>query len=368
MVPFPAPFTTDKMAPIQTFSHSAISSYQSCPKSYQFKYIQKLPEAFTSIELHMGRQVHEALRWGYEKKSQGVDPDIREALDVYRQKFYQSQTSRIRVIKSGLTQDDYFYQGKELLEHFFNRRLLQDTSETLALEQSFTISLDNEFSYRGVIDRLARLESGVIRVIDFKTGRAGRPLENLQLPSYALYVFDQYDAATIELCIENLKEERTVAEAFEKKEAAGVREDLLKEIGEICRAEELLPQPSILCQWCGYQNVCPRPHESVSLLNLDLTPESPAADEAEVSCPECGSPLKERSGKYGPFLGCSNYPNCRYTLNIDPETKKPADLKKVEGKDICPECGGLLKERTGKFGPFIGCSNYPNCRFTRPVE
>jgi RecB family exonuclease len=356
------------MASIKTFSHSAISSFQSCPKSFQFKYIQKLPEAFTSIELHMGRQVHEALRWGYEQKGKGIAPDIQQALEVYRQKFYQSQTNRIRVIKDGLTQDDYFYQGKELLENFYHRRLLPDTSETLALEKSFTISLGNDFSYRGVIDRLARLESGVIRVIDFKTGRAGRPLENLQLPSYALYVFDQLDAAAIELCIEDLKEERTIAEALEKKEAAGVREDLLKGIDEICRTQEFLPQPSILCQWCGYQNVCPQPHESVSLLSLDLTAENPAAAESDVSCPECGSPLKERSGKYGPFLGCSNYPNCRYTLNIDPETKKPVTTKKAEGKDICPECGSLLKERSGKFGPFIGCTNYPNCRFTRPVE
>ena len=208
----------------------------------------------------------------------------------------------------------------------------------------------------------------MIRVIDFKTGKAGQPLENLQLPSYALYVFDQYNPEAIELCIEDLKGEQTLTAPFQQSDIGKVRGDLLKNIQEIILAEEFLPQPSILCQWCGYQNVCPQPHESVTLLNLDITPETEVSEESQGSCPECGSELKERSGKYGPFLGCSNYPNCRYTLNLDPETKKPVNLQEAEGKDICPECGSLLKERKGKFGPFIGCTNYPNCRFTRPKE
>ncbi len=352
----------------RAFSHSAISSFQSCPQAYEFRYIKKLPEAFTSIELHMGRQVHEVLRWGYDKKDSGVQPDLQEAIHLYKNKFYQAQSERIRIIKSGYNQDDYFQQGKNLLENFFNRILFSDTSQTISLEHSFTISIDGQIKYRGVIDRLAKLESDMIRVTDFKTGKAGQPLEDMQLPSYALYVFDQYQPETIELCIEDLKGERTLTAPFNQSDIIGIKEELLKNIGNILQAETFSPHPSILCQWCGYQNICPSPHQSVSLLNLNLTPEPLQAGEEKNACPDCGSELQERSGKYGPFLGCTNYPTCRYTLNLDPVTKKPLDLAESDGQDICPECGSLLKEKRGKFGPFIGCTNYPNCRFTRPVE
>lgn len=69
-------------------------------------------------------------------------------------------------------------------------------------------------------------------------------------------------------------------------------------------------------------------------------------------CPECGSLLQKRKGKYGFFTACSNYPSCRYIQ------KKQA---KIVGS--CPECGKDLIERTGKTGSFWGCSNFPVCKY-----
>ncbi|MCP4154958.1 MAG: DNA topoisomerase I, partial [bacterium] len=90
----------------------------------------------------------------------------------------------------------------------------------------------------------------------------------------------------------------------------------------------------------------------------------------EGCCPLCGGELRKRKGKFGEFMGCSNYPGCKYTYNLDSTGKHEANkvTKETEGKDICPECGSLLKERKGRFGPFIGCTDYPQCRFTREVD
>ncbi|HKJ91566.1 MAG TPA: type I DNA topoisomerase [Longimicrobiales bacterium] len=82
----------------------------------------------------------------------------------------------------------------------------------------------------------------------------------------------------------------------------------------------------------------------------------------DEKCPECGRPLVVRWNRRGRFLGCSGYPECRYTRSLD-EDDRP------EPKPIgepCPECGSELVERYGRMGPFIGCSNYPDCRYTRP--
>jgi DNA topoisomerase I len=81
-------------------------------------------------------------------------------------------------------------------------------------------------------------------------------------------------------------------------------------------------------------------------------------------CPECGRELAVRWNRYGRFLACTGYPECRYTQSLDDEQKK-AEPKPTG--ELCPKCGtGELMERDGRFGPFIACSNYPKCRHTKP--
>ncbi len=79
-------------------------------------------------------------------------------------------------------------------------------------------------------------------------------------------------------------------------------------------------------------------------------------------CDLCGAPMVVKWNRYGRFLGCSSYPECKNTKSIDrlPEV----DLEDEE----CPQCGGELLVKSGRFGPFVACSNYPDCRFTRAVD
>lgn len=73
------------------------------------------------------------------------------------------------------------------------------------------------------------------------------------------------------------------------------------------------------------------------------------------TCPECGRVLYERQGKYGRFISCSGYPECRYM----PKKEEP----EPEKVGTCPECGKALVKRRGKYGEFISCSGYPKCRY-----
>lgn len=77
------------------------------------------------------------------------------------------------------------------------------------------------------------------------------------------------------------------------------------------------------------------------------------AKETGEQCPECGSPLVFRMGRYGKFIACSTFPKCKYTKQF---------TEKIDMK--CPRCGGdivMKKSRRGKS--FYGCSNYPKCTF-----
>lgn len=77
----------------------------------------------------------------------------------------------------------------------------------------------------------------------------------------------------------------------------------------------------------------------------------------DVICDKCGAKMIIKSGRYGNYYACSNYPECK---NIKPVNEKVA----IETDKICPKCGSVLVEREGKFGKFIACSNYPKCKYT----
>lgn len=98
-----------------------------------------------------------------------------------------------------------------------------------------------------------------------------------------------------------------------------------------------------------------------SVKRSDVTQE--AMDE---KCPECGKPLSIRLGKRGRFIGCTSYPECKYTRNLD------GDAEQAEPEIIpdrkCPKCEHELQIRMGRYGKFIGCTNYPNCKYIEPLE
>ncbi|QCD44155.1 type I DNA topoisomerase [Campylobacter mucosalis] len=87
-------------------------------------------------------------------------------------------------------------------------------------------------------------------------------------------------------------------------------------------------------------------------------------------CPDCGGELVERSGKFGKFIACLNFPKCKYSRNLTNQTdvnqKPKKELKKLEVP--CPKCGGEIVERFSRRGKFYGCANYPKCDFISNYE
>jgi DNA topoisomerase-1 len=93
----------------------------------------------------------------------------------------------------------------------------------------------------------------------------------------------------------------------------------------------------------------------------------PEPVEIGKDCPESGDPLVKRWGRNGPFIGCTKYPECRYTLNIGPDGEiEPPKEPELTDYD-CHECGAKMNKRWGRNGWFLGCSRYPDCKHTRPV-
>jgi len=103
-------------------------------------------------------------------------------------------------------------------------------------------------------------------------------------------------------------------------------------------------------------------HTEENVKRSDVTQE--LIDEA---CPQCGGQLSIRLGRNGRFIGCTNYPACDYTRDLNGDRQEPEAREVVQGR-VCPKCGSELEIKNGRYGKFIGCSAYPQCRHIEPLE
>ena len=92
----------------------------------------------------------------------------------------------------------------------------------------------------------------------------------------------------------------------------------------------------------------------------------------DLKCPECQRPMKLKVGKNGPFLACSGYPECTFTQNyirnekgeIEPSRPQPDEPT----DEVCEKCGSPMTKKEGRYGPFLACSAYPDCKNTKSLS
>lgn len=112
----------------------------------------------------------------------------------------------------------------------------------------------------------------------------------------------------------------------------------------------------------------------------------PQPVETDIRCPNTGKPMLLRQGRFGPFMGCSGFPECKKILNLNPdgtpiegldftcgmlpqEAKVPVDPASLPNATdhVCPNGKGVMLVRASRYGPFLGCSEYPKCRTTLKI-
>ena len=89
-------------------------------------------------------------------------------------------------------------------------------------------------------------------------------------------------------------------------------------------------------------------------------------EQLDELCPKCGEKLSIRLGKNGRFIGCTGYPDCDYTRNLETENETEEAETKIDR--LCPKCQSELQIRHGPYGKFIGCTNYPNCKYIESLN
>ena len=88
--------------------------------------------------------------------------------------------------------------------------------------------------------------------------------------------------------------------------------------------------------------------------------------ETSIICDKCGKNMILRWGKNGEYLVCSGRPACKNKKNVTVDKDGNISIVEETTHGTCPQCGGHLVEKRGRFGRFIACSNYPECKYTKP--
>ena len=114
------------------------------------------------------------------------------------------------------------------------------------------------------------------------------------------------------------------------------------------------------CNNCG----ATRDAEPVAVDGDGSSTQASADGEEEIeACELCGKPMQLKRGRFGPFYGCSGYPECRNIRKISKSGKLTAPPEPID--ETCPVDGAQLVKRQGRFGEFISCSNYPKCKYIK---
>jgi putative RecB family exonuclease len=249
----------------ETFSHSSLGCFETCPKQYHFRYVEKVRVDVEGIEAFMGKRVHEVLERLYLFVADGKVPSLNRVLFRYEENWKERfDADRIRIVRSGMRPDFYFENGARCLENYYRSHYPFDTDETLGLEKRIQFRLDEKGDYRirGVIDRLVRAPDGALEIHDFKTGARVPSQARLdgdrQLALYEIGVREQLgEDGEIRLVWHYVLSGQRRTSVRTPEQLAELRAATARLIDRIRDEEEWAPRPGPLCDWCEFKEICP---------------------------------------------------------------------------------------------------------------
>ncbi len=151
---------------------------------------------------------------------------------------------------------------------------------------------------------------------------------------------------------------RFLTQYFQRYVDYGFTANLEDQLDDIARGDKTWV-PVLEAFWKPFKQLVEETQQTVK--RSDVTQEK-----LDELCPNCGKPLVIRLGKRGRFIGCSGYPECKYTRNLGED--KGTSAPEIVADRKCPNCQSELVIKQGQYGKFIGCSRYPDCKFIEPLE
>lgn len=266
------------------YSYSRISTFETCPAQFSFRYIQRTPPPVPEgVELFLGSRFHETMEHLYREVQAGQTPTVESLLAYYRaiceEKWKEAARKAkqmgwnepIRITRSNKDMRYYFERGERFIRNYYNRYYPFDQEETLELEYKVLFALDDQgcFKMQGFIDRLSRDKEGVLWIRDYKTSSrkhadGGSAEDQLALYQAGLAQDPRFrDVKKVRLAWHYVADSRDDLVTLEKTpgEIEELKKTYIQKIIRIETARDFPPTPSTLCGWCEYLDLCPAGQE-----------------------------------------------------------------------------------------------------------
>ncbi len=107
-------------------------------------------------------------------------------------------------------------------------------------------------------------------------------------------------------------------------------------------------------------------HENLEVKEKELSKKKLTETATDVVCDKCGKPMVIKMGRFGKFLACSGYPDCKNTKPLAKDGASAAEPEKTD--EVCDKCGAPMIIKHGRFGAFLSCSRYPDCKNMKSIQ
>ncbi|HET9742428.1 MAG TPA: ATP-dependent DNA helicase [Terriglobales bacterium] len=238
-------------------SPSAIETFANCPLKFWLGRGWRLPEE-PSAALQYGSAIHTALRDFFDAAKRGVRRSAEETIAIFREAFSAS------VVPEQLQRDLYEEQGAEQLRQFVASQT-GDPPPVLATEKSFRIALAEGIAVRGRIDRIDRVADGLVRIVDYKTGRPKKSDDarmSIQLSIYA-WAMEKLERWRTERVVFHNIEDNTLVEATRSPRQLAEAEETVLEVADALHQRRFEPKTGMACRSCRFSVVCPATAERI---------------------------------------------------------------------------------------------------------
>ena len=248
-----------------TYSHSQLSTYETCPHQYRLHYIQKIKVDTAGIEAFMGSRVHDALEKLYRDLKMTKLNTLEELLAFYHQSWEKNWGETVQIIRKEYSAEDYRRLGEKCITDYYKRYYPFDQGKTLGIEETIYFPLEEEKGYwiRGVVDRIALLDGSILEIHDYKTssrlpGQADVEADR-QLAFYHMGVEGKWkDIKEIKLIWHYLAFDAEIQSLRTPEKLQQLRQETAELIRRIESDRDFSPRESPLCDWCDYQGLCPK--------------------------------------------------------------------------------------------------------------